>query len=392
MENEQMEINEVTSESSNKERKSNEKKRNRSKERDSVSKRLVLEKGTPVADEFNLSSPVFGKTSAEDDETPRSTSRRPFMASPGGLPSVATTILSKQIDIISKFTLENLIELENSLIHLEANATGGQLNHFEYMTPEVKIQIKYNLKRLYIKDTDCFGGANPKDFEKWSRDELFSALKRIAPRAEGKSSGMMSIRDQISSHKLNFHVIDGVNSVYDFNDKIINLQTTYPLEVERDERQLIKIVSRNLPETNKVEKRFKSRVQVKEHQSMEELMMCMVDEAEYLTNCYMECWHYLGMVFEAPSATVQVVGNTNERLSCNGCGNRHSGRVCLLKNHPNYNQDENTPWSESTFGKILSAKGYRTLPWDKYQPKDLDKELKSWNDAPAKPVPKKNKK
>ena len=83
---------------------------------------------------------------------------------------------------------------------------------------------------------------NSNGFERWSHEELLSFLKRIALSLEGQISGLLSVRDQFSALKIKFHVATGINLVHEFVDKVLTLKETYAHEVEKDERQLIKII------------------------------------------------------------------------------------------------------------------------------------------------------
>jgi hypothetical protein len=379
------------------------KKRERERERSGdseSSKKIARIEGTSLADDFSSSSsPILKRRDLESDdeiEIPRSGSRGSQLTSSTNHPSgIATTVLSKQIDIISKFTVENFIDLETKLNNSEANSS-CLFDHFDYMTPTLKSTIKLNLIRAYRSDSSYFGKLNPNDFEKWSREELFSLLKRIAPSSEGQISGLLSVRDQFGALKLKFHVTTGINPVHEFVDKVLTLKETYANEVEKDERQLIKIIIKNLPDSNKVERRYKNLLQTKEHASVEDLLMDLLDEGEKLINAYIECSTYLGMTFE--TATDSTSGSAFSKSSensdtmgtaCNGCGWKHPGRKGTLKSHPNYYNDESTSWRDNTSGKLLLAKGERRLPWDKYLQDSNSDTFTKWTKAPEKPTSKK---
>ena len=61
----------------------------------------------------------------------------------------------------------------------------------------------------------------------------------------------------------------------------------------------------------------------------------------------------------------------------------------MLQSHPNYNNDESTSWRDSTSGKLLLAKGERSLPWDNYLQDSKSDTFTKWTKAPEKPISKK---
>ena len=96
------------------------------------------------------------------------------------------------------------------------------------------------------------------------------------------------------------------------------------------------------------------------------------------------------MTFEtATNSTSESAFSDTMEIACNGCGWKHSGRKCMLKSHPNYNNDESTSWRDSTSGKLLLAKGERSLPWDKYLQDSNSDTFTKWTKAPEKPISKK---
>ena len=70
------------------------------------------------------------------------------------------------------------------------------------------------------------------------------------------------------------------------------MKETYANEVEKDERQLIKIIIKNLPDSNKIERPYKNLLQTKEHASVEDLLMNLLDEGDKLINARIKCSAY----------------------------------------------------------------------------------------------------
>lgn len=79
------------------------------------------------------------------------------------------------------------------------------------------------------------------------------------------------------------------------------------------------------------------------------------------------------------SSTVSVPEGPEEPKTCNVCGRIH-GKVCLLIDHPDRNQ-ENVPWGESKKGKLWAEKNIPSLPWK------TTLSGKGWNHPP---IPEKN--
>ena len=126
------------------------KKRERERERSGdseSSKKIARIEGTSLADDFSSSSsPILKRRDLESDdeiEIPRSGSRGSQLTSSTNHPSgIATTVLSKQIDIISKFTVGKFIDFGTKLNNSEGNSS-YLFDHFEYMTPILNRRSNY---------------------------------------------------------------------------------------------------------------------------------------------------------------------------------------------------------------------------------------------------------
>jgi len=308
--------------------------------------------------------------------------------------ALLSTVLSKSISMVTEVSKESVMELESDLMNYENSQKSANVNHWDYFTIEAKAMVKSILRRAYQRDAIHFEKQLWENYESFDRTFLFNLLKRFAPEASGKSTGIITITDRFMQLKYDFDVFKGAIDTSRFVQQIYTMQLTYKTEVDSQEAALVKILMDNMINELLIQKRLKALVKVQNPKTIDDFCDTLENQADYLTKVVLEVVTYLGVdrgVFTMSKTRSESGSEVNKEprgfKNCNGCGVTHGG-ICMLANHPNYNTKyETVKWKDSDSGKALLKLGYDFLPWNKQiQTKNGQDELVNWSQAPPKPL------
>jgi hypothetical protein len=364
--------------------------------------------------ENEIETPIIGRTrnnsSDDEDEIVQTPSLRRSETLTGAFQSplnsvsstsgttnsfaLLSTVLSKSISMVTEVSKESIMALESDLMNYENSQKSANVNHWDYFTLEAKAMVKSILRRAYQRDAIHFEKQLWENYESFDRTFLFNLLKRFAPEASGKSTGIMTITDRFMQLKYDFDVFKGAIDTSRFVQQIYTMQLTYKTEIDSQEAALVKILIDNMINELLIQKRLKALVKVQNPKTIEEFCDALENQADYLTKIVLEVVTYLGVdrgVFTMSKLRSESGSEVNKEPRgfkiCNGCGVTHGG-ICMLFNHPNYNTKyETVKWKDSDSGKALLKLGYEFLPWNKQiQTKNGQDELVNWSQAPPRPL------
>ena len=146
----------------------------------------------------------------------------------------------------------------------------------------------------------------------------------------------------------------------EFVNKVLEIENNFEGNISTtSQSNLSKIIILNISENNQSQKRLKLLVNDNKPDSLtlNSTVRMIRKQSIFLQHIYSEATK-LGMIFPT------VTDKTIDKVVCNGCGVAHNSKICLLKDHPDYNTSDKS-WAESEKGIAWKAKGESRLPMEK---------------------------